>query len=136
MAAPSSSSPKFRVLSPRVVGPLAVYLIVGPDAASTATLELLPEALSSGDVVVRETREVGRLAVDHVGARPVLGLAGDLVKGGHQDRTLVSDVVLVPGSVDEPLPTFCVEQGRWHQRAGEPADRFVASHTVAPTTLR
>ncbi len=53
--------------------------------------------------------------------------AGDVVKGGRQDRTLGVDFVLPSGSGRVPVPSFCVESGRWRTRASEDVHSFSSS---------
>jgi hypothetical protein len=50
--------------------------------------------------------------------------AGDIVKGGQQDRTLAFDLIVPPKSGKVPLKSFCVEAGRWTRRGAEEAGRF------------
>ena len=61
---------------------------------------------------------VNTLMVDNRGDLPVYIQAGDIVKGGRQDRTIGVDIVIVPHSGNVPLAAFCVEQGRWAYRDG------------------
>jgi hypothetical protein len=44
--------------------------------------------------------------------------AGEVVRGGKQDRTMGRDLLVAPGTKDQPLAAFCVEQGRWTQSSG------------------
>jgi hypothetical protein len=53
--------------------------------------------------------------------------AGDIVKGGQQDRTLPQDMLVPPKSGKLPLASFCVEQGRWSPRGGESDKAFSRS---------
>jgi hypothetical protein len=63
--------------------------------------------------------------------------SGDIVKGGKQDRTLQYDIVLSPRSGKVPLPSFCVEQGRWRARGNESAVQFQSSNNnLANNDLR
>lgn len=97
---------------------LQVWLVHGPDRLD-AGRELVPleEALARELVVVHETGEVGELAIENVAADvDVFVQSGDIVQGGKQDRTIGVDLVLAPGSGRVPLPSFCVEQGRWNAR--------------------
>ena len=48
--------------------------------------------------------------------------AGDVVKGGRQDRTLTVSLVLPPKSGRIPIASFCVEHGRWSARNAEDRD--------------
>ena len=53
--------------------------------------------------------------------------AGDIVKGGRQDRVLSVDLILPPGSGKTAITALCVEQGRWSARAGESAQQFASA---------
>ena len=57
-------------------------------------------------------------------ARQVFIQAGDIVKGGKQDRVLTVSFLLPPNSGRVPIASFCVEQGRWSARGKEDHARF------------
>ncbi len=57
--------------------------------------------------------EVNTLLVSNSSDRPLFLMAGDLMLGGKQDRILAESVVVAPRTVNQPIPVFCVEQGRW-----------------------
>ncbi len=122
------------VTGPHVAGNLAVYLVRGPDTLHGRTLLALDEALRTGKVVVRETSEVNRLSIENVSAEPVFLEAGQIVRGGRQDRALSVDLVVPPHSGALPIDAFCVEHGRWSRRGDEPEDRF--SRSVASMSSR
>jgi hypothetical protein len=98
---------------------LQIWLVHGPDAAGPQRRMVpLAEALKQGLVVVHETGDVGELAIENVGRDlDVYVQSGDIVQGGQQDRTIGVDLALAPGSGRVPLPSFCVEHGRWLPRA-------------------
>jgi len=60
--------------------------------------------------------------------------AGDIVKGGRQDRYLVNSLIVPPKSGKIDLASFCVEAGRWSQRGRESAAHFSASKFTAPSS--
>ncbi len=93
----------------------------------------LEEALDKGAVTVHETGSVGQLAIENTGKDEVLIHAGDIVKGGQQDRVLTTTMVLKPKSGKVPLDAFCVEQGRWAARGKEDVKRFASSKEMMPS---
>jgi hypothetical protein len=113
---------------------LAVYLVRGKGGDEDTTYLTLEEALRQGRVVVRETSRVSRLTVENLSAKAaVYILAGDIVKGGKQDRVLAVDLVLPPRSGRVNVPSFCVEQGRWSRRGDESVQQFNQSAYVLAT---
>jgi len=88
----------------------------------------LSEAMNNKYVTVFETQNVNQLAVENHSEHFVFIGAGDIVKGGRQDRTIGKDIILPPKSGRVPLPSFCVESGRWQQRAGETLEEFNTSN--------
>src|SRR5262245_51576810 len=79
-------------------------------------------------IIVHETGSVNELTIENVSPRDDAFIqAGDIVKGGRQDRTLAYDLILGPKSGKVPIPSFCVEQGRWSRRGREDDGRFHAS---------
>jgi hypothetical protein len=109
----------------KIAGPfthqnLAVYLIHGPADIAAANFLVLDEAMDAGIFKVHETGTVGQLEAENLSDTcDVFVQAGEVLKGGRQDRTLGVDFVVPPRSGRVPVPTFCVESGRWHRRHGE-----------------
>jgi hypothetical protein len=107
---------------------LAVYFIRGPSMDSGAKYITLEQALAEGKAKVHETGRVNRLAIENLSEdETVCILAGDIVKGGRQDRALSMDMLLAPRSGRVPVPSFCVESGRWSGRPGESSREFQKS---------
>ena len=77
----------------------------------------LEEALTSGVAQVRETSDVNSLEIENLGDTPVFVQAGEIVKGGKQDRTLMVSLLLPPKSGRVPIAskafcTGCTMKGR------------------------
>lgn len=128
----TSTTPRPAVEGPFVHDNLAVYLLRGPDRLELDGVITLAQALEQGKAVVRETGDVNRLEVENLADTGVFIEAGDIVKGGQQDRVLATDLVLPPKSGPIPIDAFCVEQGRWSARAAEPVAHFASSDDALP----
>lgn len=123
--------------SAQITGPfshdnLAVYFVHGKSKVSPVPLTL-QEALAKGAVQVSETGNVNTLAIENFGDEAVFVQAGDVVKGGRQDRTLTVSLVLPPKSGRIPIASFCVEHGRWSARGAEDARSFASSVSAVPS---
>jgi hypothetical protein len=121
----------------RLTGPLshdnlAVYFVHGASKAGPVPLTL-QEALAQEAVRVSETGNVNTLAIENLGDQAVFVQAGDVVKGGRQDRTLTVSLLLPPKSGRVPIASFCVEHGRWSARGAEDARSFSASGAAVPS---
>jgi hypothetical protein len=115
---------------------LAVFLIHDKTAQTAHADEnvlTLEEALKTGAVVIEETGNVNELVASNKGDQAVFLQAGDVVKGGRQDRTLQRDVLLPAKTRKLPLAAFCVESGRWSGRGNEPSQHFASSSRTLPT---
>src|SRR5207302_1849548 len=123
----------FRLSGPYTHGNLTVFLIHGEDQMKGRKLLTLDEALEQKKVVVHETKDVNLLAIENVSTEEVFIQAGDIVKGGRQDRLLAIDLIVPPKSGKVPLESFCVESGRWAVRQGEAVDKFESSKSAAPS---
>ncbi|MDF1561891.1 MAG: hypothetical protein P1V51_02535 [Deltaproteobacteria bacterium] len=118
---------------------LALYLVrAGPDhPADPVDYLTLSEGLEAGQVAVEETGDVNELKVKNRAGRPLFIQAGEVIRGGRQDRTVGVDLIVPPSPEGIALPSFCVEQGRWSQRGGERSDSFATStKMVASKGLR
>lgn len=113
---------------------LSLYLIRGADQVPDAAYVGLQEAMERGLLIVHETGNVSQLAVENTSPGLLVFIqAGEIVKGGRQDRVLAVDLVVPPQSGRIPIQSFCVEQGRWQQRGGESAGRFAESKNALPS---
>ena len=116
----ASAAETQQVSGPVAYQNLAVYFIHGASAKGPVPLTL-DEALSNGNVKVAESGEVNELKIENTGGEPVFIQSGDIVKGGRQDRTLTTSLILPPHSGEISIASFCVEHGRWSQRGTEDA---------------
>ncbi|HEY6402062.1 MAG TPA: DUF6569 family protein [Blastocatellia bacterium] len=121
--------------------PIAEYVVSGPYTHKNLTIFLLhgasqsqgrapltlQEAMKRKLVVVRETGDVNRLTIQNRSNQDVFVQAGDIVKGGQQDRVLALDLIVPPRSGRIPIDAFCVEQGRWSRRGDEAVTAFSVS---------
>ena len=128
----------YRLTGPYTHRSLSIYLIHRKDRDAgpvpmTPVPMTLGEALEQGTVKVLETGNVRQLVVRNGGGREVFIQAGDIVKGGKQDRVLTVSMIVPPGSGHVPIGAFCVEQGRWARRSGEKLSEFSASTARLPS---
>ena len=117
----------FTLSGPYTYRNLSLFLVHGKDATEGRGFLTLQEAMEQKKVIVHETDNVQELAIENVSGEEVFVQAGDIVKGGKQDRTLAVDIVLAPASGRVPVASVCVEQGRWEQRRLESVVTFAAS---------
>jgi hypothetical protein len=75
----------------------------------------MPEALDDKALVITEKDggSVPILVGENRGDHPILMVAGEVLAGGRQNRTLSQDVLLPAHSGRIELPVLCVERGRW-----------------------
>jgi hypothetical protein len=87
---------------------------------------------------VHETGEVNELAIENLSSGFSIFLqAGDIVKGGKQDRAIATDFIMRPRSGRVPIASFCVEQSRWTNRGRESATEFSSSlNSVSDKNLK
>ncbi|TND08592.1 MAG: hypothetical protein FD123_2096 [Bacteroidetes bacterium] len=91
------------------------------------------------DNVSGDAATVNTLLIENTSNDTVFLMAGELVKGGKQDRVIAQDMILPPKSGKQNLPVFCVEHGRWtydnKEKAGEKAS-FSGYQNVSSNTVR
>jgi hypothetical protein len=103
---------------------LQVFPILGLSDNGIFSFIALADAIKYQKAIVKETGSVNQLQIDNLSDDYIFILAGDIVKGGRQDRTMGSDVIIAPKAKNVPLESFCVESGRWQKRGGEESDHF------------
>ncbi|HEX2901084.1 MAG TPA: DUF6569 family protein [Bacteroidia bacterium] len=80
--------------------------------------------------------QVNKLFIQNTGKDSVFIMAGEVVKGGKQDRVIAMDMVIPPNSAPIDLSVFCVEHGRWTYNGSDAADGFTGHANVANTSVR
>jgi hypothetical protein len=127
--------PKVTPKVKKITGPfnhanLSIFLLHGDDTITGRKFLTLNEAMEQQKIIVHETSNVNMLAVENTSPDLEIFIqTGDIVKGGRQDRLMSFDLVVPPKSGKVPIPSFCVESGRWRQRGQESA-AFFASNTA------
>jgi len=129
---PAAADQGMRISGPHVHENLAIYLVHGVSAGGAIPLTL-QEALAKGSVQVTETGRVNELQIENTGAEQVFIQAGDIVKGGKQDRVLTVSLLLPAKSGSVPIASFCVEQGRWSARGKEDLAKFSSAMDAMPS---
>jgi hypothetical protein len=126
------AEPQTRIADPLSFENLSVYFIHGKSAGGPVPLTL-QEALAKGSVRLLETGTVNELKIDNTGSEEIFIQAGDIVKGGKQDRVLAMSFVLPPKSGEVPIAAFCVERGRWSARGAESVGAFASAMEAMPS---
>ena len=122
----------YRLTGPYEYNNLKIFLVHAPDMPQSVIYTTLADAMARKVVVVHETGNVNELAIENVSPfEEVLVQAGDIVKGGRQDRVLAVDLILPSKSGVVPISAFCVEQARWQAREGESVDHFTMTEMAA-----
>jgi len=132
IASPAVADATTRISGPAIHENLAVYFIHGRSASGPVPLTL-KEAMAAEKVVVHETGNVNRLSIENTGAEEVFVQAGDIVKGGQQDRVLTISMLVPARSGRLDIAAYCVEQGRWSARGKEDVKRFASADKTLPS---
>jgi hypothetical protein len=109
---------------------LSVYLIHGPDQSRGQPFMTLQEALDQNQAVVHDTGF--GVAIDNLAKTPLFIQAGDIIKGGNQDRVLPYDQIVPPDANRVVVNVFCVEAGRSGPRGLEISASFQTSTEQLP----
>ena len=104
-----------RISGPHIHENLAVYLVHGASAAGPVPLTL-QEAIAKAAVRVTETGSVNQLEIENTGTEDVFVQAGDIVKGGKQDRVLTVSMLLTPGTGSVAASPASLASSSWRRR--------------------
>jgi hypothetical protein len=127
----TGNSEEYRISGPFAHHNLAVYLVRGKSGAGPVPMTL-QEATANKTVRVVETGRVHELMVENRNNNEVFIQAGEIVKGGEQDRAMAVSILLPPRSGAIPVAAFCVESARWSARGAEDPHTLRAMGTMMP----
>ena len=117
----------YRLSGPYSHKNLTIFLVHGKNTFEGKSFLTLQEAMVQRKVIVYETKSVNELSIQNLSNDDVFVQAGDIVKGGQQDRMIGVDLIVPPKSGKMPIAAFCVEHGRWSGRGNERATVFSSS---------
>jgi hypothetical protein len=81
--------------------------------------------------------QVNKLFIQNISDDTIYVMAGEVVKGGKQDRVLGQDMILPPNSEKVDISVFCVEHGRWSGSSGQFDGYFqVSSNSVRSKVIK
>ena len=123
----------YRISGPYTHKNLTIFLVHGKELMPGKNFLTLQEALAQKKVIVYETKDVNELAIRNLSNQDVYVQAGDVVRGGEQDRMISIDFIVPPKSRRMPIAAFCVESGRWNKRGNEVAGSFSSSENSVAT---
>jgi hypothetical protein len=135
----SQPQPKsaYRISGPYTHKNLTIFLVHGKELMPGKKFLTLQEALAQKKVIVYETKDVNELAIRNLSNQDIYVQAGDVVRGGEQDRMISIDFIVPPRSGRMPISAFCVESGRWSPRGNEaPASFSSSENSVATKDLK
>lgn len=96
----------------------------------------LEEAIKNNKIKITEvgsSGSVNTLYAENLSDEPIYIIAGEIVKGGKQDRIIGEDVVLAPGE-NKNLDAYCVEHGRWSTK--ESGNNFSGYMNISSKEVR
>ncbi len=126
---------KLAVLPGKDYKGLTVYPLVAREDFPLGDYLTLDEALKRGSLRVTELEggaQVNTLLLENTGDKHVFILAGEVMKGAKQDRTIQSDLLVPPRSGKLKASAFCTEHGRW----AETTRSFQAADVAVPNSVR
>ncbi len=77
---------------------------------------------------------VNTLFIENISSDTIMIMAGEVVRGGQQDRMLAVDMILPPNSGKKDISVFCVEHGRW--TSSTPGNTFNGYSKVSCNSVR
>ncbi|HLJ57012.1 MAG TPA: DUF6569 family protein [Chthonomonadaceae bacterium] len=119
-AAQASLDGRHTLGQPKAFRNLAIYPVYDASARAGDTYITLDEGLKAHRVTVKESPDGGSVTTLYItnrSPRPLYVMAGEVVLGGQQDRTLARDTIVAAGKTRMPVTVFCVEHGRWSGRS-------------------
>lgn len=107
------------------IGPynLTASFILAPVLQSQADdrdYAVLEEAIESQTARAFGTGKVNELLIERTGHVDLFMQAGDILKGGRQDRVIGVDYIVPARSGEIRVPPYCVERSRRQRRHSEP----------------
>jgi hypothetical protein len=125
--------PQVQISDPAVHRNLSVFFLTPPQEASSTRFATLDDGLRWVALSEQRRAQVQQLTIDNRGARPLFLHEGQRLRGGRQDRTTQTTLVVPARSGPRALPAFCIERTRWNGGGGF---RGAGERALAPRAVR
>jgi hypothetical protein len=126
---------RLQVLAPEIHDGLALYPLVAKADYPLSNHLTLDEAIQAKALKVTElsgSAEVNTLLLENTGAKPIFVMAGEILRGAKQDRTMQNDLLIPPKSGKMKVSVFCTEHGRWVENSAQ----FESANEAVPNRVR
>ena len=123
-------SNSIKIVAKEAFNNLQIFMLAGENSITNKKYISLTKALELKYSTVEETGSVNELSITNHSEHYIFIHAGDIVKGGRQDRTISYDVIIPPYAKKIPLTSFCVESARWQKRGNESVSEFSANDNI------
>jgi hypothetical protein len=80
--------------------------------------------------------QVNTLYIQNISKDTIYIMAGEVVKGGKQDRVLAQDMILPPNGEKVDISVFCVERNRWSYGSNEGSGNFDKYFSLSSNSVR
>lgn len=115
---------------------LTIFPVINEDAQEPPEDYLtLNEAIEEELLIIEEVSEggsVNTLKATNKSNRPIFIIAGEVIEGAKQNRTIGKDIIIPPLAKGIEIPVFCVEQGRWNYKS----DKFSNKNRIVTKDVR
>jgi len=108
--------------SPISYNGLSIFLISGGGdyyiQSESRNIITLEDAYRNGVIRINEYDNgiVSKVWVDNYSASHIFLMAGEIISGGKQTRTIVRDFLVAPYARNAAVDVYCIEEGRWDDR--------------------
>ncbi|MFC1855745.1 ARPP-1 family domain-containing protein [Thermodesulfobacteriota bacterium] len=95
---------------------LRIFFIRGNSyGIQSSNIVNLDDAYSRGLIGITEhpSATVSKLSVSSYTSSYIFLMAGEILSGGKQTRTIVEDILIPPHAKNVPVDVYCIEEGRW-----------------------
>jgi len=122
--------------------PIKAKPILKEQTRSISRYVPLKQALETKKISITEKEgtnegaEVNTLYIQNNSSDTVYLMAGEVVKGGKQDRVIGQDMILPPKSGKKKLSVYCVESGRWSSSSSSSSKEFKSYYSVSGLSVR
>lgn len=115
-------SKELEIGNPITIGGVTVYPVIDEEAPKHFTFQTvsLSDAMMTGQLSVFETssEHINAVQMVNTGKAPVYVMAGEVIRGGRQDRMITDDIIVPPHEQPLMVQVHCVEKDRWSDAAG------------------